>query len=212
MRSLLVLSLVLLVPLTSFAASGEKSSTRTYRWVDNKGVVHYGDSVPPEYSHGQTSVLNSQGVELRQTAAQLGPEQRAAEQQRLEALARQKQHDSFLVTTYTSVKDIEQLRDERLSQLEGQVVASRGYLDSLGTRLNQLQQRAMMFKPYSDKAGAKRMPDQLAEEMVRAMNEQRSQTRVLESKRNEQALLRKQFQTDIDRYQELLAAHTRLNR
>lgn len=69
-----------------------------------------------------------------------------------------------------------------------------------------------MFKPYSAKPDARRMPDQLAEEIIRAVNDQRSQTGVLESKRKEQDLLRKQFQADIDRYRELIAQRERLNR
>jgi hypothetical protein len=210
MRSLRVLGLCLALPL--LAAGAEKSASHTYRWVDDKGVVHYGDSIPPEFAHGRTATLNSQGVELGQTPAQLSPEARATEQTRLEAMARTKQHDSFLVTTYTSVKDIEQLRDERLGQLEGQVVASRGYLDSLEVRLRSLQDRALMFKPYSDKPNAKRIPDQLAEEIVRTVNDQRSQSGVLDSKRKEQDLLRRQFQTDIDRFRELVAQRAQLNR
>ena len=50
MRSLLIFGLALALPLTAAAADNEKSS-RTYRWVDNKGVVHYGDSIPPEFAH-----------------------------------------------------------------------------------------------------------------------------------------------------------------
>lgn len=211
MRSSLLLGMLLALPLTTMAAEGDNGA-RTYMWVDAKGVKHYGDSVPPEYAPGRTTILNSRGVELGATSAQLNPADRAAEQERQEALARTRQHDSFLVTTYTSVKEIEQLRDERLAQLEGQVVASRGYLDSLATRLTSLQERAQMFKPYNDKPNAKRMPDQLAEEIIRAMNDQRSQAGTLDSKRREQDLLRKQFQTDIDRYRELVAARERLNR
>jgi Domain of unknown function (DUF4124) len=214
MRSLLILGVALALPLVASAAgaASTEKATRTYRWVDAMGVVHYGDSVPPEFAHRGTATLNSHGVELAKTPAQLSPEDRATEQARLDTLARTKQHDSFLVTTYTSVKDIEALRDERLSQLEGQVVASRGYLESLDARMRSLQERAQMFKPYNDKLAAKRMPDQLAEEIIRAVNEQRSQNGVLNSKKKEQDLLRKQFQTDIDRYRELVAAREQLSR
>ncbi len=40
------------------------SPAQTYRWVDDKGVVHYGDSVPAEYAQKERSVLNGQGVEV----------------------------------------------------------------------------------------------------------------------------------------------------
>ena len=41
------------------------------------------------------------------------------------------QHDQFLLTTYVSAKEIEQLRDERLDQIDGQIKASSSYIDSL---------------------------------------------------------------------------------
>ena len=77
-------------------------------------------------------------------------------------MIKRKQHDSFLVTTYTSVKDIEALRDVRLDQLKGQRLAAEQYVDNLHSRLTALQTRAMLFKPYSSRPEARRMPDDLA--------------------------------------------------
>ncbi|MGH8286465.1 MAG: DUF4124 domain-containing protein, partial [Steroidobacteraceae bacterium] len=34
----------------SRSSAGQKSGEVTYRWVDEKGVVHYGDRVPPQYA------------------------------------------------------------------------------------------------------------------------------------------------------------------
>ena len=47
------------------------------------------------------------------------------------------------------------------------------------------------------------MPDDLAEDLVRALNEMKTQNDALESKDTEQSTLRKQFQGDIDRYKQL---------
>ena len=105
--------------------SGSTPGTVTYKWVDAQGVTHYGDHVPPEAAQGETAVLNHQGVALKDLPARLTPAQQEEARHRDEATARQKQHDSFLMTTYTSTKDIEQLRDERLAQIEGQIVAAR---------------------------------------------------------------------------------------
>ena len=43
----------------------------------------------------------------------------------------------------------------------------------------------MHFKPYSSEPNARRMPDDLAEELVRTLNEARTQRKALEAKRNE---------------------------
>ena len=51
----------------------------TYRWVDDQGVVHYGDQVPPQYAQKEHTVLNTQGVEVKRLDAQKTPEQQAAD-------------------------------------------------------------------------------------------------------------------------------------
>jgi len=72
-------------------------------------------------------VLNSQGVEVRKLDAQRTPEQAAAEARTQQNVFRQKQHDTFLITNYASVKDIEALREVRLDQLRGQKSAATQY-------------------------------------------------------------------------------------
>ena len=50
-------------------ADTSKGGSVSYRWVDENGVVHYGDRVPPQYSQKETSVINSQGVEVERREA-----------------------------------------------------------------------------------------------------------------------------------------------
>lgn len=182
------------------------AANATYKWVDDQGVVHYGDSIPPQYAQKESTVLNKQGVpvghkDASKSAAELADEAAAQEQ-----LARQKQHDSFLLATYTSVKDIEQLRDERVQQVRGQRIATEQYVASLSERLAALQARAQNFKPYSTRPDAHRMPDDLAEQMVHTLNDIRTQKAALSLSQEQEAKTQSQFQADIDRYKELRAA------
>jgi Domain of unknown function (DUF4124) len=187
----------------TFAQAAGNNSGIAYRWVDENGVVHYGDRLPPQYAKKESSILNKQGVEVGRTEAQKSPEQIAEEQKKAEALLRQKQHDAFLLTTYTSVKDIEALRDERLDQISGQRRAAELYVEGLHSRLSDLQNRARNFAPYSSKPDARRMPDDLAEDLVRTMNEMKAQKTALVTKDAEENALRKEFQSDIERFREL---------
>ncbi len=175
----------------------------TYKWVDENGITHYGDRIPPQYAKKESTVLNPQGVVIGRNDAQKSPEQLAEEQRQHEAAIRQKQHDNFLLTTYPNVKDIEELRDERLLQISSQRRAAEAYVEGLHSRLSALQARALNFKPYNDKPGARRMPDDLAEDLMRTLNEMRSQKSALVAKDAEETALRAQFQSDIDRYKEL---------
>jgi Domain of unknown function (DUF4124) len=177
-----------------------------YRWVDEQGVVHYGDNIPPQYASQDRAILNSQGVEVGHLDAQKSPEEEAVAARTREAAMKQKQHDAFLVSTYTSVKDIEALRDARLDQLHGQRAAAEQYVESLRSRLASLQSRALDYRPYS--ADARRMPDDLAENLVRTLNELRVQASALDAKGSEETALRAQFQADIERYRELHAIHS----
>ena len=193
------------------AAAPSKSSSKqgvAYRWVDEQGVVHYGDHSPPQYTSKERAVLNSQGVEVGRLKAQKSPEQATVEAREREAQLRQRQHDAFLITTYTSVKDIEALRDLRLDQLRGQRAAAEQYTESLRTRLATLQTRALNFQPYNSRPDARRMPDDLAETLVRTVSQLHAQDHELAVKTQEEVTLRAQFQADIERYRALHTIHS----
>ncbi len=179
-----------------------------YRWVDEQGVVHYGDNIPPQYANQDRTILNAQGIEVGHLDAPKTPEEQAAAARAREALMKQKQHDAFLVSTYTSVKDIEALRDARLDQLKGQRAAAEQYVESLRSRLATLQTRALSYRPYNTRAEARRLPDDLAENLVRTANELREQSSALTAQGTEEATLRAQFQADIERYRELHSIHS----
>jgi hypothetical protein len=187
-------------------AHAENRGAAAYKWVDENGVVHYGDSVPAQYAKKESAILNKQGVEIGRNAAQMTPEQVAAAEREQLAAIRQRQHDAFLLTTYPTVRDIESLRDERLAQISGQRRAAEAYIESLHSRLSTLQSRALNFKPYNEKPTARQMPDDLAEDLMRTLSEMRNQKTALTAKDEEESALRAQFQADIDRYRELRAA------
>ncbi|MBV8342615.1 MAG: DUF4124 domain-containing protein [Gammaproteobacteria bacterium] len=178
-----------------------------YRWVDEQGVVHYGDNVPPQYANQERTVINGEGVAVGRIDAQKSPEQLAADQRATAALMKQRQHDAFLISTYTSVQDIEALRDLRLDQLKGMRASAEQYVEGLRGRLATLQATALQFRPYSANADARRMPDDIAENLVRTVNELHVQAAALAAKSEEETTLRAQFQSDIERYRELHTLH-----
>ena len=201
------LSLMLGLAVAGTAAAANNNAPVAYKWVDEKGVTHYGDSVPPQYAERGVELLNKQGVAVGHTDAAKTPEELAAEARIHEASLKQQQHDNFLVATYTSVKDIETLRDVRLQQLNGQLTAAEAYVENLHSRLVALQDRAKHFRPYSSQANARRMPDDLAEDLVHTLNEMHTQNNALSAKNQEVAGVKEQFETDIERYRELHDAH-----
>ena len=188
----------------AFGAPGN-GTLRVYKRTDSQGIVHYGDSVPPQYAQDEREVLNGDGVEIGHVAASQSAAQRDQEARSAQAAQQRAQHDKFLLATYASAHEIEQLRDERLRQIDGQIKASSSYIDSLTLRLAALQESAMHFAPYSADPSAQRMPDELAQDLIHTLSEARAQRAVLDAKRQEQSETLSQFAADIERYRELTA-------
>jgi hypothetical protein len=183
---------------------------RLYRWVDDQGVVHYGDRVPPEYADRDRDLLNTQGVAVGAEEGVITDEERA-ELERLEAIesaARQARvenarRDQVLLDTYLSVGEIEQLRDRRVELLAAQIKVTEQYLANLRKRLARLQSEASNYKPYSDEADAPEVPENLALELSRTLASITVYEQTLMRSRAEQEALSSAFARDIERFREL---------
>jgi hypothetical protein len=189
------------------AFSGNAAATgngRTlYKWVDDQGVTHYGDRIPPEYAAQEQHIINSQGVEINRLEAQKTTEQLAAdEQKKLEAQQHQSR-DKNLLNTYVSIQEIERLRDQRLDLVTDQIKVTTQFLDALNGRMKKLRTSSMHFKPYNTDDKAPPMPDQVVEDLVRLATDISTQEQNLRQKRGEESTMKKQFESDIDRFKEL---------
>lgn len=206
MNARLVILLLAAAALPATGAFGQ----RLYRWVDENGVVHYGDRVPPEYADRDRTVLNPQGIPIaREEGALTSDELEALERQRAEEAATLNERaeiarrDRMLLATYLSVADIERLRDSRLEMLESQVTVTELYLAELGERLAKLRADAARYKPYSDRQDAPELPEQLAREIESTEASIASYQQRIERTRDEQAKLKAQFDSDIERFKQL---------
>jgi hypothetical protein len=203
-----ILGVVVLLATSSFPAGAAASSGRKlYKWVDEQGVTHYGDHIPPEFATQEQHVINSQGVETERVAAQGTPDQAAAEEQKRIDAQQKASRDKNLLNTYSSVAEIERLRDQRLALLSDQIKVTGQFLEILDGRLKKLRANSMYFKPYSNDPKAAPMSDQFAEDLVRVGNDIRTQQENLREKRSEEANMSKQFESDIARFRELKSIH-----
>jgi hypothetical protein len=207
--------LVLLAAALSLTASlalaqSKQGGQKLYRWVDAKGLVHYGDHVPPEYADRDREVLNSQGVPVgfeqgeisrSETAAadKKKQEDEAAQQAREEAA----NHDRMLLETYLTVGDIEELRDRRLELLDSRIKVTEAYLANLRTRLDKLQSEAARYTSPPGGKEPRAVPDDLAEEIAKTSANIDSYQSLLEHTRSDQTKLRQSFDADIARFKEL---------
>jgi hypothetical protein len=144
---------------------------------------------------------------MRTLEAQKTPEQLAAEEQKRLDAEQSKNRDKNLLNTYVSVQEIERLRDQRVTLLSDQIKVTSSFLELLNAKLKKLRLSSMRFKPYSADPRAAVMPDQLADDLVRVGNDIRTQEQNLHEKRDEETTMKRQFESDIDRFKELKGIH-----
>lgn len=142
------------------------AAAATYRWVDENGQVHFGDTIPPEYAKQQKEELNEQGftvrtIERAKTAEELEAERQAAiEQQRLAAeRAEQRLYEDRLLATYETEEALLRARDQRVESIESQLALAEGQLAARETILGLLQQQAAERERAGQKPGQKLLDD-----------------------------------------------------
>jgi len=188
---------------TSKSATPSNNGRVLYKWVDNDGVTHFGDHVPPEYASQEQHILNSKGYEINHLDAQKSAEQAASEEKKILDAQQSALRDKNLLSTYASVQEIERLRDQRLTLLADQIKVTNQFLETLNGQMKKMRGDSMRFRPYNSDPKAPIMPDQMAEDLVRLSTDVRTQQKNLQQKRSEEATMSIQFESDIDRFKEL---------
>lgn len=200
-KALLAFCVTAWIAAPSWAAPG--NGRVTYKWVDNQGVVHYGDRVPPEYANQEQHIINAQGVEVSHTEALKSAEQQAADEKKKKEIEDNLARDRNLLSSYVSVGEIERQRDQRLETISDKIKVCKSVLDGLNGKMTKLTQASMRFKPYSTDPKAPPMNDQAAEDLVRVGNDIHTQQQNLRQFQSEESDMKKQFESDIARFKEL---------
>jgi hypothetical protein len=161
---LLFMTVLLMMVLPVLADTPQK----LYRWVDEDGIVHYGDSIPAKYAEVEKQVLNDAGITVgvlrgKRTEEELAEERRQLELEQKREL--QRRADQALLATYLSIEEIQMHRDRRVELFQAQARVTELYLRNLQRRLESLQQEAANFRPYSTDPDAPMIDQSLAADL-----------------------------------------------
>lgn len=146
---------------------------KLYKWVDEKGATHYGDSIPAQYAGQGKSEMNQRGLVIKKTAPALTPEQRkeleeAEVQKKAEAQLKleQARKDQALLNTYTNEQEIDLARDRNLQQEDLVIQTLRLQIKSAQKKLDKYKNQAAAI------AQAKKpVPPDLADDIREAEQE-----------------------------------------
>jgi hypothetical protein len=203
-RDALVAMLAALAAVAMMALAAEARAA-TYKWVDDKGVVHYTDKIPTEAVNKGSTVLDKQARPVKKIEPALTPEQIRAreaeeEQRRLASRANEEvaRRDRALVSSYTTEAEIELARSRALGTIDAQLESSQAYTVQLVKRRDELAKRKAAL-------GDKPMPAALEREIEGTASELEKTAALIEQKRKERVGVVSRYDADRTRWRELKA-------
>lgn len=190
--------------LLALLASSLPAAARMYKWVDDKGVTHYGETIPAEYANKDRAELNKSGVIVKRQEV-LTPEERRAQEAELaknqaseNASRDQKLHDKSLINTYSSVKEIELSQARNIQQVDARIGSINAQLKTANNALTNLQKDA----ENRTKAG-KKIPASLQDDLNAAQERVSRMQQDLEKYKAEKVEVEARYTADKARYREL---------
>ena len=181
------------------------ASAATYRWVDENGQVHFGDTIPPEYAKQQKEELNEQGftvrtIEKAKSVEELEAERLAKiEQEKRDAeIAEQRLYEQRLLTTYETEAALLRAQEKRVESIESQLTLARGQLEARETILGLLQQQAAERERAGQQPGQK-----LLDDMATTQRQIDARHVHIEELEVEMADVKRRFDADLALYRKL---------
>lgn len=179
-----------------------------YKWVDDNGTTHYGETIPPEYAGKDHEVLDKEGRVIRSEEV-MTPERRRAKDmenaKKREAAAaahEQQLRDRTLLNTYSSVNEIELARTRNVQQIDARINAINASIRAANDNLVSLQTEADNFTKANRK-----IPASLQQDLQDAKNRLAKLQQEAAIPLAEKTALEARFDADKARYIELTSGN-----
>ncbi|HOP23522.1 MAG TPA: DUF4124 domain-containing protein [Gammaproteobacteria bacterium] len=191
---LLVLSLFLFF-------SDASAKKKMYKWVDENGRITYSDKVPPEQIDKEHKELNEHGIVVEKVVDKEVENQLAEQKRQQEAeeklAAEEEVKRQNILKAYTSEKEIERLKEERLFALKKNIESAQQNLEFQKNSREQLVSMAAdserKGQPVSDSLQSR----------IKAVDEKISyQIEFIETKKAEVSTVEEKFEEDLKMYNE----------
>ena len=197
------LFLLPLVAIAAVVAASPLAAATLYKWVDDKGVVHYTDKMPADAVDKGNVELNKQGITVKRTEPAPSPEQRRAkqlEEERLRATSREREvvdrRDRALLQSYTTEDEIDLARKRALGTLDTQVQSAQAYSVQLTKRRAELEAKRNAY-------GTKPVPAAVDTELESIGSELAKQEALIAERKRDGAVITSKYDQDKQRWREL---------
>ncbi|MDO9011913.1 MAG: DUF4124 domain-containing protein [Gallionella sp.] len=194
----------LLIALIAGATFCSPVSAKMYKWVDDQGTTHYGQTIPPEYAGKDRQILNKSGAIIKSQDV-LTPEERRAKELEVNKIrsdedeARdKKRYDKSLTDTYSSVDEIELSRSRNLQQVDARI-------NSINSQLKMANNNLLGFQKDVDsrsKAGGN-IPASLRDDLKEALERVKHLQQDMDKYKAEKLAVQARYDADKARYKEL---------
>ncbi len=196
-----IFSACLVLIVVSFSTAVE---AKLYKWVDDKGVTHYGEVIPPEYTNKSNVLLNDKGrlikrnEEINNTERRANEEDEAKKRSDNEAKLELSRKDKALLNTFSNEKEIDLARDRNLHQVESLISSIQSLQRAARESLKNYQQEAEGIK----RAGRK-IPVSLQADITESENKLAKLQLDLVKAQEKAVLVKASYEVDKTRFREL---------
>ena len=155
------------------------SAYALFKCVDEKGVTHYGDTMPPQCAKKPLVEMSTQGSVVRRIDAPLTPEQikaidddRVRNKAKTDLMAVQKLRDNALVSTYGAEREFDVARDKDIANLDSRKKVLTARIGDVDTHLAKLNNDMEFYQAGKSKTSkTKEAPPQLIQDQKRAAHD-----------------------------------------
>ena len=193
-----ILSFILCIVFTTSAEA------KLFKWVDDNGVTHYDEIIPPEYANKDKDSLNKAGmIEKRpekMDPATLRAKEEAEQKMQVEkqAAMEQQRRDNALLNTYSNESEIDLALDRSLLLINARIDSNKMLLSSSQAALDDLQKE-------SDRRikGGKKVPVSLANDIAKTETKVAKYTAELSKSEDELNVVKTRFGREKELYRKL---------
>lgn len=191
-------SKLLLASAVLFGTFCINAEAKLYKWVDEHGTTHYGETIPPEYANREAQKLEKGRLTERDDTFNINKKATKQDATVDKAAQEAKRHDNALLNSYSNEKEIDLARDRNLLQIEARINSYTTLLKSAQSTLDDLH------KEYESRTQkGMKIPQSLTDDLAAAEDRVATMQKDLDSSKKESEAVKARYEADKQRFREL---------